>query len=67
MPTRCQRTDGCLLVETKAIHGVLPIHNAQLLTYMKLLNVPVGLLFNFHEITLADGTFRLILPGANKP
>jgi GxxExxY protein len=59
--------DGCLLVETKAIHGVLPIHKAQLMSYMKLLNVPVGLLFNFHEITLADGISRLILPSANKP
>jgi GxxExxY protein len=67
VPTRCQRTDGCLLVETKAIHGVLPIQKAQLLSYMKSLNVPVGLLFNFHEISLADGISRLILTGANKP
>src|SRR5665811_1254506 len=34
--------DGCLLVERKAIHDVLPIHKAQLLSYMKLLNVPLG-------------------------
>ena len=59
--------DGCLLVEVKAIRDVMPIHKAQLLSYMKLLNVPLGLLFNFHEVTLVDGMSRLILPGANKP
>ena len=59
--------DGCLLVELKAIQDVLPIHKAQLLSYMKLLHVPLGLLFNFHEVKLVDGISRLILPGANKP
>ena len=59
--------DGCLLVELKAIQDVLPIHKAQLLSYMKLLNVPLGLLFNFHEVKLVDGISRHILPGANKP
>jgi hypothetical protein len=34
---------------------------------MKLLNVPLGLLFNFHEVKLVDGISRLVLPGANKP
>jgi hypothetical protein len=33
---------------------------------MKLLNAPVGLLINFHEMKLVDGIHRLILPGANK-
>jgi GxxExxY protein len=59
--------DGCLLLELKAVQDVLPIHKAQLLSYMKLLDVPLGLLFNFHEITLIDGLSRLILPGANQP
>ena len=59
--------DGCLLVELKAVQDVLPIHKAQLLSYMKLLNVPLGLLFNFHEVTLVDGISRLVLPGANQP
>jgi GxxExxY protein len=58
--------DSCLLVELKAIRDVLPIHKAQLLSYMKLLNVPLGLLFNFHEFKLVDGISRLVLPGANK-
>lgn len=57
--------DGCLLVEIKAVQDVLPIHKAQLLSYMKLLEIPLGLLINFHEVRLTDGVTRLILPGAN--
>jgi len=58
--------EDCVLVEAKAVESILPIHKAQLLSYMKLLNVPVGLLINFHEMKLVDGVHRLILPGANK-
>jgi len=36
-------------------------------TNNKLLNVPLGLLFNFHEVELVDGISRLILPDANQP
>ena len=57
---------GCVLVEAKAVQEVLPIHKAQLLSYMKLLDVPLGLLINFHEMKLTDGVSRLILPGANR-
>jgi GxxExxY protein len=58
--------EDCVLVEAKAVQSILPLHRAQLLSYMKLLNVPVGLLINFHEMKLVDGVHRLILPGANK-
>jgi GxxExxY protein len=58
--------EGCVLVEAKAVEKILPIHKAQLLSYMKLLNVPLGLLINFHGTKLTDGVHRLILPGANK-
>ena len=37
-----------LVVELKAVEKVLPIHEAQLLTYMKLLEVPIGLIINFN-------------------
>ncbi|MEA3210566.1 MAG: hypothetical protein QOE70_3623 [Chthoniobacter sp.] len=57
--------DDCLLVELKVVETVLGIHKAQLLSYMKLLNIPVGLLINFHEQVLKNGISRLILPGAN--
>jgi GxxExxY protein len=58
--------EGCVLVEAKAVESVRPIHKAQLLSYMKLLNVPIGLLMNFHEMKLTDGISRLILPGSNR-
>jgi GxxExxY protein len=59
--------EECLLVEAKAVERLLPIHKAQLLSYMKLLDIPVGLLINFHEVVLKNGIARLILPGANLP
>ena len=58
--------ESCVLVEAKAVEKVLPIHKAQLLSYMKLLNVPVGLIINFHEMKVANGVHRLILSGANR-
>jgi GxxExxY protein len=57
--------DRCLLVEVKAVETVRPIHQAQLLSYMKLLEIPLGLIINFHVVKLTDGLSRLILPGAN--
>jgi GxxExxY protein len=57
--------ESCVLVETKAAEKILPIHKAQLMSYMKLLNVPLGLLINFHEVKVTNGIRRVILPGAN--
>jgi hypothetical protein len=42
-----------------------PINKAQLLSYMKLLDIPLGLIINFNELKLTDGVSRLILPRAN--
>jgi GxxExxY protein len=58
--------DQCLVIELKAVESVLPVHKAQLLSYMKLLNAPLGLLINFHEVTLKRGIHRMLLPGANQ-
>lgn len=58
---------NCLLIEIKAVQDVLPIHKAQLLSYMKLMDIPMGLLINFHAPRLVDGITRLILPGAGRP
>jgi GxxExxY protein len=58
--------EGCVLVEIKAAEKVLPIHKAQLLSYMKLLDVPLGLLINFHEMRVIDGVSRLIQPFPQK-
>ena len=59
--------DQCLLVEVKACDAIHPIHKAQLLSYMKLLDIPLGLIINFNSLKLTDGVSRLILPGANLP
>ena len=40
--------DGVLVVELKAIESILPVHEAQILTYMKLLEAPKGLMLNFN-------------------
>jgi GxxExxY protein len=57
--------EDCVLVEAKAVTEVLSIHKAQLISYLKLINVPIGLLINFNELKLTNGVHRLILPGAN--
>jgi len=46
--------EGCVLLEAKAVEKILPIHKAQLLSYMKLLDVPIGLLINFHEMKVTE-------------
>src|SRR6266705_4560413 len=51
--------EDCLLLELKSVQEVLPIHKAQLLSYMKLLDIPLGLIINFHELKLTDGMVRL--------
>ncbi len=58
--------EDCLLLELKSVQEILPIHKAQLLSYMKLLDIPLGLMINFHEMKLTDGIVRMILPGANR-
>ena len=57
--------EECLLIELKAVETLHPVSKAQLLSYMRLLNVPIGLLINFHEALLKQGVHRLVLPGAN--
>lgn len=59
--------DQCLFVEVKASDSVHPIHKAQLLSYMKLMDIPLGLIINFNVLKLTEGVSRLILPGANEP
>jgi GxxExxY protein len=50
-----------LVVELKAVDKLLPIHEAQLLTYLKLSHIRLGLLLNFNVPVLKDGIKRLIL------
>ncbi len=51
-----------LVVEVKAVERLLPVHLAQVITYLKLLRLPVGLLVNFHVPVLREGLRRLVNP-----
>ncbi len=55
----------CLLLKLKVVSEILPVHKAQVITYLKLLDCPLGLLMNFHETRMVEGISRLMLPGAN--
>ena len=57
--------EDCLLIEVKAVERVLPVHIAAVISYLKLLDRPLGLMINFHVPKLVDGVKRLIIPGAN--
>jgi len=50
-----------LVIEMKTVERLLPVHDAQLLTYLKLSGMPTGLLLNFHAAVLKDGMKRLVL------
>jgi GxxExxY protein len=53
--------EGALLVELKSVDRVAPIHQAQVLTYLKLLSLGQGLLLNFNVVRLVDGLTNLLL------
>ncbi len=57
--------ERCLLVELKCVQEVHPVHKAQVLSYLRLLNLPLGLLINFHQVRLTDGIHRLVLQNAS--
>lgn len=50
-----------LIIELKSVESVLPIHAAQLLTYMKLAKIKTGLLINFNVKKLKEGLKRYVL------
>jgi len=53
--------DKRVIVELKAVERVIPVHEAQLLTYMKLTGIRVGVLLNFNVPVLKDGIYRRVL------
>ena len=55
--------EGSIVVETKCVATLLPVHEAQVLTYLKLTSCPLGLLINFNVPKLMNGVRRLVLPG----
>ena len=52
--------EGKLLVELKSVENLLPVHSKQVLTYLRLLNLPLGLLINFGSATFKDGCKRIV-------
>lgn len=53
--------DGRLLLELKAVDRLTDTHRAQVLSYLRVSRLPVGLLINFNEIVLKNGIKRIIL------
>ena len=53
--------EGQLLIELKAVERLQPIHEAQILSYLKLSGIRLGLLMNFHNQLLKDGIKRIVL------
>ena len=49
-----------LLIELKAVEQILPIHKAQVITYLKLMRLPLGLLINFNESLVKHGIQRVL-------
>jgi GxxExxY protein len=56
-----------LVVELKAVERLLPVHEAQLISYLRLTRLPAGLLVNFHAETIRRGLRRLTLKHPSRP
>jgi GxxExxY protein len=52
--------EDCVILELKAVQEVIPLFQAQLLSYLKLAEKPVGLLINFNVLHLKDGIQRMV-------
>jgi GxxExxY protein len=52
--------EGKVLLELKAVERLMPIHDAQLLTYIRLAKLQVGLLLNFNVVSMKNGVRRLV-------
>lgn len=52
--------EDTVVVEIKALEGILPVHHAQLLSHLRLSEKQVGLLINFHVLRLKEGISRLV-------
>ena len=53
--------EDTVVVELKAVEALAPIHQAQIISYLKLAHKPVGLLINFHSLHLKDGIKRFVV------
>jgi GxxExxY protein len=55
-----------LIVELKALDRILPIHHAQLISYLKAGSLPLGLIINFNEKLLKNGIRRIVMSADSK-
>ena len=58
--------DGSLIVELKALDRIIPIHHAQLISYLKAGALPLGLIINFNEKLLKNGIRRIVVSADSK-
>ena len=54
--------EDTLILEVKSVHQIHPIHQAQLMTYLRLSGIPLGLLLNFNTVLMKDGMTRVLNP-----
>ncbi|EIE00570.1 GxxExxY protein [Leptospira licerasiae] len=52
--------ESSVVIEVKSVEKTLPVHSKQVLTYLKLMNLPVGLLLNFGTALMKDGISRIV-------
>jgi GxxExxY protein len=52
--------EGRLLIELKSVEATVPVHHKQVLTYLRLMNLPLGLLMNFGAATFKEGVRRIV-------
>lgn len=58
--------ENTVIIELKAVDAIAPVHRAQLITYLKLTGLPVGLLMNFNVELLRSGVRRVVRPDLYK-
>jgi GxxExxY protein len=52
--------EGKLLIELKAVEQVIPVHKAQVITYLKIIKLPLGIVINFNEVLIKTGIQRIL-------
>ena len=53
--------ENAVIIELKCVEKIVPIHESQLLTYMRLSNMSTGLILNFYSYRMTDGIKRMVL------
>ena len=59
--------EGRVVLELKTVERLMPIHEAQMITYLRLSGIPIGLLLNFNSVVLKHGIRRLMVSDRTEP